>query len=261
MLISLLLLLAGAQEPLPASSPITVSNVSFEPADLTVSWDRVVAQDVTYIETQIAWRFSDGTSIVEQVDDDWFLGLNGFGLCCEQAVNLVYGSTPIGPSLLFSTPNVPVIHGIRKPKTSPPPGAVLVDADVTIVAVMMSDGTGFGDSATLREVVNNWQRLDREYAYWLTVIADAWQDDSAIATQRTFAPLVQPPRRGALGEKVRLQMKMAVDRMLPFAETHLDFAPWLLEGMVRSIEQQRGWLLKQLRSNPLTLQSGIRLAL
>jgi hypothetical protein len=244
----LLATILGAQEPPPAATslPVTVSDVWFEPAYLAVHWDQVVALGVTYIKTQFRWRFADGTSIVEQEEQDWFLDPIGFGLCCTHVVIPVYGSTLIGPSLPFSMPDRPVAHYMRRPKALPRAGAILVDTDVTIVAAMLSGSTGFGDPATLREVVNKWRGLDREYAYWLTVIADAWHDDSAIATLRTVAPLVPRPRRGALGETVRLQIKKAIDDNLGVAETNLGLAPWLLEAMIRSIEQQRGFLRTQL---------------
>jgi hypothetical protein len=52
MLIALLLLLAAAQEGQTAPSPVSVGHVSFEPADLSVSYEQVVAVGVTYYKTQ-----------------------------------------------------------------------------------------------------------------------------------------------------------------------------------------------------------------
>jgi hypothetical protein len=235
----LLMLLTPAQESVAATSPVSVGHLSFEPADLSVSYEQVVPLGTTYYKTQIVWRFSDGTLIEEPLEVDWFF-YDGFA--CIAAV------APVNPlsaqTLVPSTPERPARY-VRKLKEQPPIGSVLIDAEVRVVASILSDGNSFGEAATVRQVFRHRQALSREYDFWLKVFAGAWQDDSAIATLRTIVPLLQRSRPDALGEKVRLTIKPAAEAMLHASERDLSDAPRLLNGLVGVIEQQRNFLRDQ----------------
>jgi hypothetical protein len=239
MLMPLLFLLAAAQGSPPATGPVSVGHVSFEPADLSVSYEQAVALGVTYYKTHIVWRFSDGTSIEEWEEVDWFFigGLHSVG-------GVVRVNTSAAQTLIPSTPEHPARY-VRKPKQQPPTGSVLIDAAVKVIAGILADGNAFGDPTTVRQVFRNRQALKHEYDYWLNVFGDAWQDDSAIATLRTIVPLLQQPRPDALSEKVRLTIKTAAEGMLHASERDLSDAPRLLNALVGVIEQQRDFLRVQ----------------
>jgi hypothetical protein len=255
MVVALLLLLTAGpdtQEPPSATSgdPVSVGNVTFEPADLSVSYQQVVPLGTTYYKTQIMWRFSDGTSIIEPVEDDWFF-TNGFSFCCTMLAT-------VPPTLVWSSASRPA-HYVRIPKTPAPVGSVLVGADVTVVAAILANGNAFGDAATVRNEFGKRQVLEREYQYWLMVIDQAWQDDSAIATLRTIVPLLQRPRPDPVGERVRQRMKQGADAMLLFAERNLSDSPRLLNALVSAIKQQHMLLVqdRRQRSSPLQTRSGV----
>jgi len=122
---------------------------------------------------------------------------------------------------------------------------VLINAEVTVVASILSDGNAFGDPATVRQVFRHRQALRLEYDYWLKVFADAWQDDDAIATLRTIVPLLQQSRPDALGEQVRLTIKPAAEAILHASEQDLSQAPRHLKALIGVIEQQTDFLRDQ----------------
>jgi hypothetical protein len=135
MVLWLLLLLAtrpDAQElpssPAPAG-PVSVANVTFEPSDLSVSYQQVVPLGVTYYKTQIVWRFSDGTSIAEPTELDWFEFYGVMNVRLGMPVN------PLAAQTLVPTPASSLGRYVRKPKTPPPPGSVLIGAEVTVISL------------------------------------------------------------------------------------------------------------------------------
>jgi hypothetical protein len=243
----LLVLLATAAPPtqdLPfspteAEQLVRVRNVSFDPAELSVSYEQVVALGVTAYKTTILWQFADGTTISEPLEADWFLsdGLINVGL--GTVVNPLSAQT-----LVPSTPSRPARY-VRTPRVPTPLSSLLVGADVKVIATVHASGVVFGDRATLYAIFEKRQVLQKEYEHWLRVIAGVWQDDSPIATLRTIVPELEKSRPSALGEQLRLVLKESADSMLFFSERDLADAPRLLNAFVRSIEQERELLSTQ----------------
>ena len=74
MMLAVLLLVAVVTSQPPAvpapPAPVTIGQVTFQPADLAVSFEHIVAPGVTYYCTRIVWHFSDDSTIEERIEPD-----------------------------------------------------------------------------------------------------------------------------------------------------------------------------------------------
>lgn len=221
-----------------AGVPIRVDNAQVNPVDLSVTYDYVnTAVDVTAYEISITRHFADGTTLVSASGQDWFsssgyseVRVGGFS---HHAVWLVGrpGATP-GPHL----------HQLSSP---PPTKAALIDAEVTLTAVIRRDGSTFGDASVLARLFARRVAMLAEYAYWVPRLRSAGAAEDPAAAFSWAVEALAAPRRGEFLSGPRESLLDAATVYKRYSEAHPGEGSRIFEAIITGAAHQYELLLEQ----------------
>jgi hypothetical protein len=230
--------LIAAADPPTVEIPIRVGNAQFDPLDLSVTYEYVNdALDVTAYEVSITRYFADGSKVVSTQGQDWFssTGVVDVGV----VVNSIYCAwLPGRPGAIPGT-HVHLWPSRSKPKAS------LIDADVTLTAVVRLDGSAVGRRRVLERIFAERRALLAEYAYWIPHLERARATELPLDALASAVELLKRERPEERSSKPHEALLRAATHMQLWSDEHPDDAPRLLDAIIATASHQVEMLIDQ----------------
>jgi hypothetical protein len=218
--------------------PIRVRNVQIDPVDLSVTYEFVnEAVDVTAYEVSITRHFADGSVLVSTQGQDWF---SSIGYAAVRAV--VYSQYESWlPRYSDASPGThwhPFPSGLV-------PKAALIDADVTLTAVIRLDGSARGRRSVLDRLFSERRAMLSEYTQLVAVLKRAEQIEDPVTALESIARELRQQRPGEVLAGPRESVRYAAEQMLRWSEEHPADASRVLGTLVKVVAQQQQFLAEQ----------------
>ena len=230
--------LIAAVDPPTVEIPIRVGNAQFNPLDLSVTYEYVNdAVDVTAYEVSITRYFADGSKIVSTQGQDWFssTGVVDVGV----VVNSIYCAwLPGRPGA------IPGTHVHLWPLGSKPK-AILIDAEVTLTAVVRLDGSAVGRRRVLERIFAERRAMLAEYAYWMPHLERVRATELPLDALASAVELLKRERPEEMSSKPHQALLRAATQMRRWSDEHPDDALRLLNAIIATANHQVEMLIDQ----------------